>query len=577
MAPRASRPRPPEPGDVTLYIPARNAGRTLLAAIESARNQSVAPAEVVLVLDARSNDSTAAIAEASGLRIVEQADGLLGHARNLALQACRTGWLASVDSDVALAPDWLECLLSAARRPCGGTLAAVGGRTEEALHTPADRWRAVNLPHNWGPLPFDNPFMLVSEMLAQVEIVRAVGGYRADLQAYEDSDLCQRLRHAGFTLRYEPSAVAHHDRRDSVRGVLDLRWKYAAYRQREKLDTLPGLISKLTVNRAYCLQSLSQTLHSEHADVCAISMLLWFHHARRDLQEVLGKWPLMADERREACLRRLHEAATGGLFGEWAGLLEPMRALLSAERCGRKTSSVAGSGAGLPARSAGFDGLSGFESYLSKVGAATRELLAEIPASLAREIIHSARRLSGDLGARFDSLAATRPPEAWSPRRLSEGIERPTWDWSVIAPQVVEALSRDAAPSPRSGPVRLIEPVLAMEQPDAGDAVLADSGLALLPHLESFSDPRRALQQTLESSDVALIGYQTPRAFAPHVPILQPRDLAECCARQGWEIRHFHTEAGLTRLLIRRMRPRMAAVAERRIPQAALACASRFD
>lgn len=547
----------PGPRDVTLYIPARDSARTLNAVIESARSQSVSPTETILVVDTRSRDATADIALRSGLRVIEQTEGLLGHARNLALSACETRWLASVDSDVTLSPDWLQNLLRAARRECPGrTLAAVGGRTEEALHTHADRWRGVNLPHNWGPLPLDDPFMLVSEMLANVAALQAIGGYRPDLFYYDDSDLCQRLRHAGFTLRYEPGAVARHDRRDSVSGVLDLRWKYAAYRQRERFDALPGLIAKFAVNRAYCLQGLSQTLHSEHAEVCAISLLLWFHHARRDLAEALGKWPLLAPEQRAVCMLRLDAATTGELHGRWDELLPLMRALLESETSAAQ--SVGDFGGDGAARRFAFDRLHGFEDYLARARAATRELLHEIPYSLAREIIHSARLLSGDAGAGFDARAARTPPHGWSDSRLNRRIDRAAWDWSTLAPIIQRQLSEAGAPaSEQNRTIRMVGPTLPVERPaDAAGACRTDAehaALVLLPHLEAFVDPRGELGRALARADAAAIAYQTPTAFAPHVPILQPRDLAECCARAGWEIRHFHTEAGLTRMLLRRL------------------------
>jgi glycosyltransferase involved in cell wall biosynthesis len=218
-----------DPNEVTMYVPARNADRTLAAALDSIAAQTVTPADVIVVVDTRSTDTTRDIAHGSGATVIEQYDGMLGVARNHAIEACRTTWLASCDSDVVLDPTWLERLIDAAsRRNDLDRIAAIGGCTEEFSHTDADRWRAVNMPHNWGPAPFDNPFMLVSEMMASVHALRAVGGYRADLFCYEDSDLCQRLRHAGYTLAYEPTAVARHDRRDTVRFALYGRWRLAA-------------------------------------------------------------------------------------------------------------------------------------------------------------------------------------------------------------------------------------------------------------------------------------------------------------------------------------------------------------
>ena len=76
--------------------------------------------------------------------------------------------------------------------------------------------------------------------------------------------------------------------------------------------------------------------------------------------------------------------------------------------------------------------------------------------------------------------------------------------------------------------------------------------LALVPHLESFADPVQGLKDSLSTARFAAIAYQSPSEFMPAVPILAARDLASVCALAGFQIRDFHTEAGLTRLIVER-------------------------
>ena len=523
-----------DPEQVSFYIPVRNAERTLSAAIESVRAQTVRPAEFFLVLDTRSRDRSERIARESGLRIVEQDEGRLGHARNLALRTCETPWLASCDSDVALEPSWLEALLEVAV----GDVAAVGGCTNERLVTHADRWRAVNLPHNWGPAPFDNPFMLVSEMLAHVPTMRAVGGYRADLQSWEDSDACQRLRHAGHTLRYQPAAVAWHDRRDSVESVLDLRWFYASYRQRQRLESLPGLIEKFDVNRTYCLQSLSQTLHSAHADVCAVSLLLWFHHALHDLRAALRKWPLLSAAECGACCGALSRAMFARLTGPWDTFA------LSAPRLAPKTLEVLDLETPPGDRAGGLAATRGFGSYLEAARRATRDLLETIPHSLCDALLRSAEHLGGGASWMFEAprLQASEADRGV----LARQILARAWRWSALRETLKTTLGIDA------DRVRVDEvgPHLPEETPANGQA--AGRSLLMLPHLEASPTPREALREALASTDCAVIGYRPPREFVAAVPILSARDLASTCAAQGFRIRGFQTEAGLTRLIVQR-------------------------
>ena len=524
-----------DPAQVSLYIPVRNAARTLEAALDSVRAQRCQPAEFFLLVDTRSSDASVEIARRSGLRIVEQTEGRLGYARNLAIQACRTRWLASCDSDVTLEPDWLERLLAR----CGDDVAAVGGCTHECLITPADRWRAVNMPHNWGPLSFDNPFMLVSEMVADTDALRSIGGYRADLQAWEDSDACQRLRHAGYTLRYEPGAVAHHDRRDSVAGVLNLRWFYSAYRQRARLESLPGLMEKFAINRGYCVQSLSQTLHSAHPDVCAISVLLWFHHAGADLNAALGKWPLLTDPDRAACLERLEAATTSCLRGAWTGLRTPLYALLAT-----------GHDAPARAEAGSLPGLPGFRAYLEAAHETTREFLNEIPASVVPAIVQSAEGLA----AGEDGWAFIPPQLAVSDADCDDLARQPhavAWTWPDLSETLYATLGRLVLDLPAA----LVGLSDEIERPPQRAADSEPGGLTLVPHLETSGHPARTLHDALRYASVAVVAYQSPRIFVPSVPILTARDVASLCAAEGFEIRHFHTEAGLTRLIVARPGP----------------------
>jgi glycosyltransferase involved in cell wall biosynthesis len=518
------------PEDVSLYIPARNSARTLAAAVAGALTQRVAPAELFLVIDMRSSDETAEIARRTGVRIIEQHERGLGHARNLAIASCRTRWLASCDADVVIKPTWLEWLLAR----CGDDVAAVGGGTHERLITPADRWRAVNMPHNWGPLSFDNPFMLVSEMVADVRALRSVGGYRADLSYWEDSDLCQRLRHAGYTLRYEPAAVAYHDRRDSVESVLNLRWVYSAHRQRTRLETLPGLVSKLAINRGYCIQSLSQTLHSDHADVCAISVLLWFHHARSDLRAALEPLPLLDEAARGACVERLDDVLGGCLTGSWERFRDGLSRLLSTF------------GRGAPQEGALVD-TPGFAEYLAAARDATTCFLGEIPESVTAAVVQSVEGLAAGQGTWAFARPALRVSVA-DEQALADLPRTPAWRWGELAETLATACGLD----PDDEAVQVMGPSLAGERPAGGRGGYAPGGLVLIPHVEAYSDPLGALRAALERANAAVLAYQPPVGFIPAVPILAARDLAACCAQAGWAIRHFHTEAGLTRLIVTR-------------------------
>ncbi len=536
--------------DISLYIPARDTARTIAAAIESVRRQTVAPARFFVLLDTRSGDETVDIVRASGVEIVEQNTGRLGHGRNLAIEACRTPWLASCDADVTLEREWLEALLRAANQPArgGARLAAVGGGTREALHTRADAWRAVNMPHNWGPAGFDNPFMLVSEMMARVDALRAIGGYLPDLRYGEDSDMCQRLRHADFTLRYTPKAVAWHDRRDTPGSVLDLRWAYSYHRQRPRFESVPGLCDKLAINRSYVIQSLSQTLHSEQADTVALSVAIWFHHALRDLREALRRWPLLDAEFRAVAEMRL-----------WATLCDAAPACL----CAALRRFAGWIGVDDAARPAGDDafalgdereaaGASLLSRYDADARRATAQLFREIPEDTLAAVMRSAiaidrgERVPGSLGPR--PIGTRRAPVVFR-------TDRPTrcaWDWQTIESILCADAARYGADT-----VTVMGPVAPSETPAGAQSsrpAEAPNGTVLAPHLELAGDPLAALDVVLAQAEQVAVGYLAPARFDPAALFLTPRDIAARCAEAGFEILDFYAEAGLTRVIARRGR-----------------------
>ncbi|MBK8913054.1 MAG: glycosyltransferase family 2 protein [Phycisphaerales bacterium] len=532
-----------QPADISLYIPVRNSARTLAAAIAGVRAQTLQPADFYLVVDQRSTDRSVGIARRSGARIVTQHDGRLGLARNLAIRACRTRWLASCDADVTLDPRWLETLAGRVALH----VAAVGGATHERPITPADRWRAVNMPHNWGCAAFDNPFMLVSEMLADTHALRAVGGYRADLQYWEDSDCCQRLRQAGLTLRYEPAAIAWHDRADSVESVLELRWQYAHYRQRERLESLDGLIAKLCVNRTYTRQSLSQTLHSDAADTLGISALLWFHHLLRDLRAALSLWPLLEDAARDDCRRALTDAIRAALPPAAAPIAARLSSLLP-RAWGDAVEAPHDAAPGITPRSAtpaiaaaaltappALSALPGFARYVEAAAAATRGLLAEWPPALLDAIADSLMRIES----------------AQNGRVVNTHFAAPRF---TIRPDTVDRLR--AAPPASGGSLdvlRTLEQLLLRSGgPGSCNIAAGGDGVAIIPDLGAHPDPRSALREALRTAEWAVVSYRAADLFDPALPVLSARDLASTAAALGFAIRGFETEAGATRLVLQR-------------------------
>jgi CDP-glycerol glycerophosphotransferase len=105
---------------ISVVVPIYNVEDYLRACLESVQRQTVSDLEVILVDDG-STDGSATIAQEfvsadTRFRLISQANGGLGLARNTGIEAATRDYLAFVDSDDALPPNAYELMLTALER-----------------------------------------------------------------------------------------------------------------------------------------------------------------------------------------------------------------------------------------------------------------------------------------------------------------------------------------------------------------------------------------------------------------------------------------------------------------------------
>ncbi len=522
---------------ISMYVPARNAERTLAECIESIRTQTRPPDELFIIADTRSSDRTVELARSLNVTTIEQTGHTLGSARNQAIQHASHRWLASCDSDVFLEREWLANLT--ARRTSGAV--GIGGRTLENPRTPFDEWRAIQMPHHWGEHPLRNPFMLVSEVLFDRQALLNVGGYRSDLNYYEDSDLCQRLRDAGYDLLYEPAAVAHHQRSDTLLSVLRLRWVYSEYRQRHLLDRYADLPRKLAANREYALNTLARLLARGRADLSYTSFLLFFHHAVMDLRSLHSRRPLLTPEQCAADEAALLQAATE-LLNRYSPCLADAVQHSLAGLFDQPTASVSHSasqtriGHAIPV----------WPQFIQRMQTAIDSFCCGLPASVLTVIEDSSRHLCE--GQPKTDVRTWNAPDAETLRQ--ELADRP------LQPFADDSLRRELLQQwPEVTSIRIQGPAEATER--AALEMIAENSpevataLAAL-HLECRPDPTAVFVEVPASCRCLLACYQPPQQFIPGLDIPSASDLASAAAAAGWSIDRFDTLIGRTRLMLSR-------------------------
>jgi len=230
---------------VTVYIPCFNAAHFLPRVIPAVMNQSH-PIEEVFLIDDRSTDRTLEVAKqyaaASSypLRIIAlKTNKGLAHARNTAVNAAKTDFIASLDADCVPQETWLEKLMA---NFTNESVAGVGGKLiEGVLFNAADRWRAVHMRQHWGDNRSINPLWLFGHgTVFRTSKIKEVGYYDERHKTnFEDIQISKALLNRGYTLIYEPAAIALHLKTDSTKSVLDTKFRYGLNKFKKTRFRLP--------------------------------------------------------------------------------------------------------------------------------------------------------------------------------------------------------------------------------------------------------------------------------------------------------------------------------------------------
>jgi hypothetical protein len=182
---------------VTILLPVSRAGPELEEALTSVTRQTLAPREVLVVLNG-SDDATrerahALAARGEGTRVIELPEANLAAALNRGLEEARTELVARMDADDRSWPARLERQAAAmAQRPelsaigCAYEVQTPEGRRLGVVRPPTDereaRWRLL----------LGNVFAHGSMMLRRSRVLEA-GGYNPDKRRAQDYDLWLRL------------------------------------------------------------------------------------------------------------------------------------------------------------------------------------------------------------------------------------------------------------------------------------------------------------------------------------------------------------------------------------------------
>lgn len=219
----------PLPGDpiessrLTVVIPAR-IGRGDSARLDLLVAR-LSPLRVVVVDDRSDQPLVVAGADV----IAHDGTAGPGPARNTGLARVTTEFVAFVDADATVDPADLLGLASLLERDTAALAAprvasADTGRNRvyEASHSPLDLGPVRSLVRPGSRLSYVPAAVLV----ARADAIRGLGGFDESLRWGEDVDLVWRTVQAGLACRYEPSVIAEHAPRATLRRFCAQRFRY---------------------------------------------------------------------------------------------------------------------------------------------------------------------------------------------------------------------------------------------------------------------------------------------------------------------------------------------------------------
>jgi GT2 family glycosyltransferase len=210
---------------VVVVIPTWNGRELLDAALSSLARQSLAAAEVIVVDNGSTDGTTAHVKEhwpAASLVALEGNRGFAA-AVNAGVAASSSEYVALLNNDMELDPEWLASLVAALDGDPGAGSAASKLRMlrePELLDGAGDlvtwygaTWRRGHGEPDRGQ--YDDPGVVASPCagaaLYRRQALEQVGGFDERFFLYcEDKDLCRRIRAAAYDVCYEPQATVRH-------------------------------------------------------------------------------------------------------------------------------------------------------------------------------------------------------------------------------------------------------------------------------------------------------------------------------------------------------------------------------
>jgi glycosyltransferase involved in cell wall biosynthesis len=229
---------------ISLYIAAYNAEKTIEKSINSILQQTLKPKEIIIINDCSTDKTLNLLKKFNQIKIINNKKNYgLAKSRNIALKYSKYNFLASIDSDVVCKKNWLETLFNTMEKKNADL---IGGKLiDKFIKEPANHWRSYYLKQNWGDKQINNPqFIFGANFLLNKKKIKNLNiKYNETFRTNgEDVNFSKVLKSKNCNLYYEPRALCYHYQFDDVTSLSKRYWRYSYYGAGLKKLTLTRLI-----------------------------------------------------------------------------------------------------------------------------------------------------------------------------------------------------------------------------------------------------------------------------------------------------------------------------------------------
>lgn len=229
---------------ISILIPAYNEEKFISATIDSIHqsfSEIGTSSYEMIVCDNHSTDTTAALAQSKGAKVVFEAHRQIARARNTAARAAQGEWLIFLDADTLLHPKLLKATIENLKdkKICGGGTTILFDTKKIPLFAKIFVW-------TWNKVSIIFKLAAGAYLYCRRDIWLEVGGFNENFYVSEEINFSMKLKALARKKGMEFKVISHHPILTSSR---KLAW-YSSWQIIKQLNLL--LIPGAMMKKRYC-------------------------------------------------------------------------------------------------------------------------------------------------------------------------------------------------------------------------------------------------------------------------------------------------------------------------------------